>query len=465
MSNTLFHARYQRLKPFFVSAEFADDWTSVSSLALTTRETPERRTKRSMETIEQFLERKYREIQLISDGLSAPQQVSRPRAVDEVIATKFQLTAALRAEHELQDWNATETAWSTAARPASGQFLFQYDYQRADLCVSGPPVYEVGCASKTVYSASGMGAISALLLASGLIFPKADILVLPGSYGETLELVERLLARYRLVRLALPLSGTLDRGDAPTILLLDSCVRAAAFDAVLRCDGSELDLLVFDTTCFASSSGRIRRVLRWARRCRVPVVMVRSHNKLDTLGAEYGRLGSSVFVNWTAADSSRSMIERLAGETRNAVRLLGSAALPAHFPPYVGSKEYRDLTRARIAAILRNGRLAARILARELPARSAELHFVHGLYVTLYSSRPLDELGARQAAEAMSGHLRNRYPIRHAGSFGFDFAATEWFRDATQDRFIVRVAVPDLPTQLWTDLVRAIAVWWNENHC
>ena len=55
------------------------------------------------------------------------------------------------------------------------------------------------------------------------------------------------------------------------------------------------------------------------------------------------------------------------------------------------------------------------------------------------------------------------FPIRHAGSFGFDFAATEWFRDATTDRYSVRVAVPDLPTELWKDLAAAIAEWWAAN--
>jgi hypothetical protein len=118
----------------------------------------------------------------------------------------------------------------------------------------------------------------------------------------------------------------------------------------------------------------------------------------------------------------------------------------------------------RIAAILRNGRLAAQLLARELPKLSAELHFVHGLYVTLRSRRPLDELSARRAAEALSGELRSRYPIRHAGSFGFDFAATEWFHDAILDEYNVRVAVPDLPTHLWNELVMEIAKWWGKNH-
>jgi hypothetical protein len=190
---------------------------------------------------------------------------------------------------------------------------------------------------------------------------------------------------------------------------LDSCSFAGAFEAALRCDGSGLDLLVFDTTCFAGRSGRIRRVLRWARRYGIPLVLVRSHNKLDSLGAEYGRLGSAVFVQgnehqqWRAGGVEWA---RLSFETRNAVRLLGGAALPAHFPPFAGSAAYWALTQRRVAAILRNGRSAARYFAAKLPSLSAELHFTHGLYVTLRGKRALNETAARQAAEDMSSELR-----------------------------------------------------------
>lgn len=417
-----------------------------------------------METIKAYLDRKHREIGLLNGCLSNPQDLPCPRSVDEVIRTKFQLAAALRAEHALQDWKATETSWSATASPTSGPFTFSYDYQRADLKVNGPSFYERehGCSSETIYTASGMAAISALLFAATRIVAGAHILVLPGSYGETLELIDRFVPDLRLVTLRRPF----DDGFAPAgdlrIFLLDSCVSAAAFEAALRCDGSALDLLVFDTTCFAGRSGRIRRVLRWARRSGIPVVMVRSHTKLDSLGAEYGRLGSAVFVRWSEEGAERSLSERLATETRDAVRLLGGAALPAHFPPFVGTADYWALTKRRVAAILRNGRHAARLFARELASLSAELHFTHGLYVTLRSRRRLDEASARQAADAMSHDLgRDGFPIRHAGSFGFDFAATEWFHNATTDEYSVRVAVPDLPTDLWNDLAAAIAGWWR----
>ncbi|MBR0818086.1 hypothetical protein [Bradyrhizobium liaoningense] len=418
-----------------------------------------------METVETYLDRKRREIGLLNDCLRDPLHLPCLRSVDEVITAKFRIAAALRAEHELRDWKATETAWSATASPASGPFAFSYDYQRADLEVHGPAFYELarGCTGETIYTASGMAAISALLLASAGIIDGADILVLPGTYGETLELIDGFVSHLRLVTLKSPLEEAFAPAGSSRILLLDSCALAGAFDAALRCDGSALDLLIFDTTCFAGRSGRIRRVLRWAGRCGIPVVMVRSHNKLDSLGVEYGRLGSAVFVRWNGKDldASRLMSECLAAETRNAVRLLGGAALPAHFPPFVGTADYWALTGKRVAAILRNGRHTARYFASELASLSAELHFTHGLYVTLRGRDALSEATARQAAEDMSGDLgREGFPIRHAGSFGFDFAATEWFRNATTDQYSVRVAVPDLPTELWNDLATAIARWW-----
>jgi hypothetical protein len=247
------------------------------------------------------------------------------------------------------------------------------------------------------------------------------------------------------------------------LLVLDSSAPASAFEATLRCASLAVDLLIFDTTCFSAGSGRIRRVLACARRWGVPLVMVRSHNKLDSLGAEYGRLGSIVFVDWTEVPSrDQSRIRDLPQETRNAVRLFGGAALPAHFPPYVGTTRYRELTNKRLAAILRNSRRARRYFASRLPGLTAELNFEHGLYVTLASRQPLDEATAKKAAAAMSHDLSQAgLPIRHAGSFGFDFAAAEWFHNTTTDQYSVRIAASDLPTAIWDDLTAAIATWWS----
>nr|WP_162479144.1 hypothetical protein [Bradyrhizobium sp.] len=94
-----------------------------------------------MESSDAYFDRKLEELKLLNSCLAAPLSLDRPGSVDDVIRRKFQLTAALRAAHEMQEWNATETAWAGSARPVSGPFKFRYDYQRADLAVKGPSFY------------------------------------------------------------------------------------------------------------------------------------------------------------------------------------------------------------------------------------------------------------------------------------------------------------------------------------
>jgi hypothetical protein len=80
-----------------------------------------------METIEVYLARKRDELHLLNSCLRSPLDVADPMSVTEVIRYKFQITAALRAEHALHDWTTTETAWSENSQMV-GPFEFEYDY-------------------------------------------------------------------------------------------------------------------------------------------------------------------------------------------------------------------------------------------------------------------------------------------------------------------------------------------------
>ncbi|MBR1272742.1 hypothetical protein JQ629_35220 [Bradyrhizobium sp. AUGA SZCCT0222] len=420
-----------------------------------------------METVEAYLARKREELELLNSSLRDPLTIRFPRSVAEVIEQKFHLASALKAEHALHDWAQTETAWTHSGRPRSGPFEFKYDYQRADLEVTGPSFYaleNLPSRSRTVYTASGMAAISALLMATAPVFSEADIVTMPNSYGETTELIDGHATHLRRVELGATLAEiTKFSGSGPRILVLDSCTTAGAFEAILKCAQLRLDLILFDTTCFSSGSGRILRALSWARSAATPIILLRSHTKLDSLGVEYGRLGSVVSAPCPRAeDAKQQLLETLMTETRNAVRLFGGAALPAHFPPYVGSPAYRSLTNKRVAAMLLNSRRMAHCISAQLPGLAAELHFAHGLYVTLASAKALDENQAREIVAELCADLRRRgLPLRHAGSFGFDFGAAEWSKDRIRDRYVVRIAAADLPTSLWGEIVAAVGAWWK----
>lgn len=421
-----------------------------------------------METLHSYLDRKHEEVSLLNACLRRPLALPSANSVSAIVNQKFQLAAALKAQYALDHWAATETAWAEGKDFCSGPFRFRYGYQRADLTVSGPPIYAALAAlpptflQRTLYAGSGMAAIAAILAALERLRTPVEIAALPGSYCETLELIE---SRGRDVKL-LP-AGTLhpfsSAPDSARVLWLDCCVGAGQFKQVLNFSASSFDLILFDTTGLWTGSGRVRRLLHWALKAGVAVVLLRSHTKLDSLGVEYGRLGSAVLVgdrDWRL--SGGTMLDVLAQQAADGLRLLGGAAIPAHFPPFVGNGSYAALNMRRIAAMLRNSRRTAARLMTALPSGACD--FTHRLYVALSPGRTLTEQQAKDLADAMCRDLSaSGLPLRHAGSFGFDFAAAEWFRDTARNRHMVRVAVPDLPTEQWDTIVVEIIRWWKKN--
>ena len=147
---------------------------------------------------------------------------------------------------------------------------------------------------------------------------------------------------------------------------------------------------------------------------------------------------------------------------RDTVRLFGSAPIPAHFPPFTALADYESCSRERVAAIMRNTRRMARVLSVACGEAPCVCVFQHGLYLTLSPMGNPDIDEARSLAGALSGELeRNGLPVRHAGSFGFDFVAIEWFHGSSSPRNLIRVAASDLPPGLADRVAQGIATWWS----
>ncbi len=416
-----------------------------------------------MQPISSYLERKRREIELLNRCLASPLDLSPPDSPAAAIEQKFQIAAALRAEKSLTSWSVTETARPPAQRWRSGAFEFNYGYQRADLAVRGPAIYPGLPRHTTIYAGSGMSAVAAMLVALLQAHERIGVVAARDCYSETRELMQSFGARLRIVAPGRGSDGA--QGSCPRILWLDSCVRAAFFpagdSALAACE-----LVVFDTTCFDAGSGKIRRVVDHARAAGVPIALVRSHAKLDCLGIEYGRLGSIVIVTGRKSLSTQRVagVNRLAARARDAVRLYGLAPIPVHFPPFAGTSEYRECSAARIGSIVRATRRLARALAEQLDSASSITTFQHSLYLTIAPRGDPDIDDVKRAAGALAGALAaSGLCVKHAGSFGFDFVAVEWFPDVLRRRNVMRVAGADLPPEFTDRIAEGIAMWWSAN--
>jgi hypothetical protein len=298
-----------------------------------------------------------------------------------------------------------------------------------------------------------MGALSALLAALSRTCGALVLHAPRDCYSETRELIEGFAPLIRVQPFAL--RRTLAPPQGKRVLLVDSISARIphASDPMPR----DTALLLVDTTCFWRSSGRIARIVRWARRHDVPLALVRSHNKLDSLGIEYGRLGSIVLA-WRRSTSP--WMRDLVRETRAAIRLLGVAAIPAHLPPFADHAEYTRLSMERTAATMRNTRRLRHRL-RNSPLGPGVVAYPHGLYLTIGSSTELRIRDVKRAVTALCAALADAgLPARHAGSFGFDFVAIEWFCDPRTRRNVIRVAPGDGPPAMIDALAEGIVAWF-----
>ena len=417
-----------------------------------------------MESTDAYYERKAREAALINDRLAEPLELDVTRTAAAAIDRKFRLAAALRAERSLESWAITETARPEVQRWNCGAYRFSFGYQRADLKVRGPAIYpalerlDPRVPQDVVYTSSGMSAIAAVVTAAIRLRGNLEVIAPRGCYSETRELLQSFGEGVSIVP-ASPAMGE-RRGDAMRVLLVDSCV-SDGFDEYRQRPVHGVDVVVFDTTCFWKGSARVRIAIDWAMRANLPLILVRSHAKLDSLGIEYGRLGSIVFAGH--ASTAHPWMSELRRQTETSVRLYGVAPIPAHFPPFTGTDEYRRCSRMRTASIIRSTRRIARQLSRRLPRRENVREFQHGVYLALVPGADLRMKDVKSAAATLAAALgKQGLPVKHAGSFGFDFVAVEWFFDAILRRNVIRLAGADLPVEAVDAIVEAIATWWSQ---
>jgi hypothetical protein len=286
-----------------------------------------------------------------------------------------------------------------------------------------------------------MAALAASLLAVQHLWPGCRFEARADGYPETRELIE--------------LMGVDQQDGSARVVVIDSTVDTPL---AARTRLKDAAVAIFDTSCFAASSSRIRAITTIARDLDVPLILIRSHTKLDCLGLDYGRLGSVVVTKGRTGGRASSPELELNRLIADLIRLTGVAALPLHFPPFASGETYLALSRARSACTIRCTRLINRHLRRfvELDVRS----FAHGLYIVFYPSFYARKEEASEAAARLVARLMDDdIPARHAGSFGFDFFVCDWFEDPQSGRIGLRLSVGDLPLCVIERAIGTIEQW------
>lgn len=348
-----------------------------------------------MSSYSQFKKDELQWFNEFSPGLTAPHQT-------DPLTTKFQLMKALKAK-TLQDLqNSVTLIWPVKESFAGKKVT--YRYQRQDLMIEAPSQLEVfypGLKSslKTTghFTRSGQSATFGLSLA--LKNTENDFairLLSPTAYFESLRVFDGLkIARYKEAQTALMDSSVLEKKPAQYL------------------EGLVVKRLIVDTTNWYIGSQEIQEIINWAEKKKVELFLIRSHLKLDSLGAEYGLLGSVVRL---AHDEGKEW-DKFLLETLSYAGLL---AVHEQIYPFLWDKKFLDLTEARTERIRQNTNYLIKELKPFLETLKHPMWlktFDHGLFFGVFYKGQHDYHPEKFLKLAML----NQVSAKHCDSFGFDF--------------------------------------------
>lgn len=279
-----------------------------------------------------------------------------------------------------------------------------YRYQRQDFVIEGHSpleVYYPGLKSTLNvtghFARSGQSAMFGMALALKNWDEKFSLRFLANmTYFETLKIFDGLkIPRERAAVTAFLDSSTLE--TPPLQYLADQ----------------KLKRLIVDTTNWCLTSQYIQDVINWAQREKVELFLVRSHLKLDCLGAEYGLLGSVVRI---AADDNKEW-DKFFLETFSYTGLL---AVHEQVYPFLWDAEFLRLTEARTERIRSNTKFITSELVdffKQLkhPLRLKVLD--HGLFFSVFYQGQADH----HPEKFLKLSYMHQIPAKYCDSFGFDF--------------------------------------------
>lgn len=397
-----------------------------------------------METLAQYNDRKRRELRLIRDAPLAPWPAAMAKPDDPVDEKRD----AFRAHLMFRGAAAfPETNWANSTSITLGNHAFDYEYQRFDLRVAAPPIYPaLGPSEHTIYTCSGMAAMTAVVAAlnrmsqSGVVFCSVT-----DAYFETQHLVRHYADRLDL-RVASSFQELVNNADDRfAVMHLDS-ISVEEPDALWGILTDRVILAVFDTTCYARADRRIQHIVHQLEARGIPLALVRSHLKLDSLGLEVGRLGSvQLHPPSQCGAVQRQVIQAVAHLVPDVVRLFGMAASIDRFFIVADEAELLDLSTRRAERISEN----CAALANEFDRAALGVdirRYHHGMFLTLHGSdwttpTPVRAVAAEVAKQCTDIGCR----VARATSFGFDFTVLTEVFDLLTGRFCLRLAPSDEP--------------------
>lgn len=331
-----------------------------------------------------------------------------------------------------------------------GNFKFSYDYQRYDVEISQSNYLKFfyNCDEKDYYyyfTNCGMSALYATFSS----FQKKDYKI--NRLGNVYVEIERMLDDYLL-------SSEKYIGD---VLYIDSTSFISINSLLKNKDLSKYSAFIFDTTDYLDDMSLpvINELLKYNKM----ICLVRSHIKLDMLGAEWSKLGSVCVINpKKMSETDRILSEKIKQEINIILSIIGGFAYPENMPLIWNNKKFKLINKKRIEIIRKNSNYLYNKLLEVFDEKELCYPY-HKMFILLRINHKLNFEEVDGEIDKYIESCKYKGLINFSDSFGLDYYALCNYWEGMKEKYPdIRVIVPDYPEDINRIIVDDLIIWLKE---
>lgn len=331
-----------------------------------------------------------------------------------------------------------------------GDFKFSYDYQRYDIKITQSDYLEFfyNCKEKDYYyyfTNCGMSALFATFSALKKHNFKIDRI------GNVYVEIERMLDEYLIE----------EKEVKGSVLYIDSSSYIDINELLKNKNLSIYSAFIFDTTDYLDDMciPIINKLLEYGK----IVCLVRSHIKLDMLGAEWNKLGSICVINPKNISNNDKILSNKLKETINIVlSIIGGFAYPENMPLIWSNSKFKEINAKRIDIIKKNSQyLYDRLI--EVFDKDEICYPFHKMFVLLRINHKLSLEKVDCEIDKYVKQCKYKGLVNFADSFGLDYyALSNYWESMASEYPDVRIIVPDYPEEINKLIIDDMIIWLKE---
>ncbi len=238
------------------------------------------------------------------------------------------------------------------------------------------------------------------------------------------------------------------------VLLIDTVCFSSLLNILKDIQLKQYDLFIVDTTLYLYDE--LKPIIEQLNSYNKPIILVKSHTKLDMLGNEWSKLGSICIIN-----SDNEFAKKFMKEVRIALSFIGGFAYLEDLPLFFSNEKFKEVIYDR-NKIIKNNTIYIYNKLKNKVNNCEIIKPYHNMFVLIKPNKFIDYKTLENDIHTFTNSTKLKDLVCYADSFGLDcFGINGYYENMSAETEVIRISPSDYPTEICDQIVEEIISWLN----